>query len=124
MDLNEYLTITEAAKVMNKTVSMVGRLCRAGKFDGAEKKGNAAWLIPRAAVESYAPGRRGPATRKERAASGTAGIREEIAALEARYGTEPNAETAAAIEECMAGKGKKFSSIAGLMADLHDGNGD
>jgi hypothetical protein len=47
----------------------------------------------------------------------------EIAALEARYGTEPSAETAAAIEECGAGTGKKFPGIAGLMADLHDGNG-
>jgi hypothetical protein len=80
MNLDEYITITEAAKVLNKTVSMVGRLCRSGKFDGAEKKGNAAWLIPRASVESYTPGRRGPRTKKEKLSGELAGIREEIAA--------------------------------------------
>ena len=80
MNLNDYITITEAAKVLNKTVSMVGRLCRAGKFNGAEKKGNAAWLIPRASVESYTPGKRGPRTKKERLSSELAGIRAEIAA--------------------------------------------
>ena len=32
----------------------------------------------------------------------------------------PNAETIAAIEELRAGKGKKFSSLDELMADLHD----
>jgi hypothetical protein len=78
MNLDEYITITEAARVLNKTVSMVGRLCRSGKFDGAEKKGNAAWLIPRASVESYAPGKRGPRTKKERLSDELAGIRAEL----------------------------------------------
>jgi signal recognition particle GTPase len=51
-------------------------------------------------------------------------IAAEIAALEAKYGTTPNAETIAAIEECRAGKGKTFHSIEELMADLHDENDD
>jgi hypothetical protein len=80
MELNEYVTITEAAQILDKTVSMIGRLCRAGKLSGAEKKGNAAWLIPRASVESYAPGKRGPRTKKEKLAGDLAGIREELAA--------------------------------------------
>jgi hypothetical protein len=49
---------------------------------------------------------------------------QQIAALEAKYGTTPNAETIAAIEECRAGGGKRFSSIEALMADLHDENND
>jgi excisionase family DNA binding protein len=80
MNLDEYITITEAAQILNKTVSMIGRLCRAGKLSGAEKKGNAAWLIPRAAVESYTPGKRGPRTKKERLTGELADIRAELAA--------------------------------------------
>jgi hypothetical protein len=79
MNLDDYVTITEAAILLNKTVSMVGRLCRAGKFSGAEKKGNAAWLIPRTSVESYTPGKRGPRTKKEKLSAELDGIRAELA---------------------------------------------
>jgi len=48
----------------------------------------------------------------------------EIAALKKKYGTTPNAETIAAIEECRAGKGKRFNSIAELMEDLHNDDED
>jgi vacuolar-type H+-ATPase subunit I/STV1 len=51
-------------------------------------------------------------------------IKAEIAALEAKYGTTPNAETIAAIKEARAGKGKKLHSIDELMRDLHDENDD
>jgi hypothetical protein len=49
---------------------------------------------------------------------------QEIAALEAKYGTTPNAETITAIEELRAGKGKRVCSIEELMRDLHDENDD
>jgi hypothetical protein len=65
--------------MLNKTVGMIGRLCRAGKLPGAEKKGNAAWLIPRASVEGYTPMRRGPRAKKKRLSSELEGIRAEIA---------------------------------------------
>ena len=48
----------------------------------------------------------------------------EIAALKAKYGTTPNAETIAAIEEIRAGKGKRFNSIAELMDDLNNDDED
>jgi hypothetical protein len=51
-------------------------------------------------------------------------IEAEIAALEAKYGTTPNAETIAAMEEARAGKGKLCHSIEELMRDLHDENDD
>jgi hypothetical protein len=51
-------------------------------------------------------------------------IKAEIAALEAKYGTTPNAETVAAMEEARAGKGKRCHSIEELMLDLHDENDD
>jgi hypothetical protein len=85
MELNEYVTITEAAQILDKTVSMIGRLCRTGKLSGAEKKGNAAWLIPRASVESYTPGKRGPRTKKERLSSELAGIRAELTAAKGEH---------------------------------------
>jgi hypothetical protein len=51
-------------------------------------------------------------------------IKAEIAALEAKYGTTPNAETIAAMEEARAGKIKRCYSIEELMRDLHDENDD
>jgi excisionase family DNA binding protein len=74
---NNYVTTPEAAKLIGKTADMIAKLCQAGRLPGAEKIGNT-WLIPRAAVESYTPGRRGPLTKKERAASEMAGIRGEM----------------------------------------------
>jgi hypothetical protein len=82
VDLDEYVTITEAARLLNKTVGMVGRLCRAGKFLGAEKKGSAAWLIPRASVLNYTPGPRGPKPKRAKLAA------EKTAILEAAKETK------------------------------------
>jgi hypothetical protein len=45
-------------------------------------------------------------------------IKTEIAALEVKYGTTPNAETAAAIEELRTGKGERVT-IDQIMAELH-----
>jgi hypothetical protein len=69
MNLDDYLTAAEAAQLLNKTVSLVGRLCRAGKILGAEKKGSAAWLLPRESVLSYKPMKRGvkPGTQSKKA---------------------------------------------------------
>jgi excisionase family DNA binding protein len=72
---NGYITVTEAAGLSGKGIKMIARLCQTGKLPGAEKIGNT-WLIPRASVESYTPGKRGPRTKKER----LAGIRAELAA--------------------------------------------
>jgi hypothetical protein len=48
-------------------------------------------------------------------------IKAEIAALEAKYGTTPNAETVEAIEELRAGKGERVT-IAQIMAELNAGH--
>jgi hypothetical protein len=45
-------------------------------------------------------------------------IEAEITALEAKYGTTPNAETIAAIEELRAGKGERVT-IEQIMAELN-----
>jgi predicted DNA-binding transcriptional regulator AlpA len=80
MEIDDYVTASEAAKILGKTSGMIWVLCKDGKLPGAKKMGNAAWLIPRAAVESYTPGKRGPRTKKERIAGELADIRAELAA--------------------------------------------
>jgi hypothetical protein len=80
MDLEEYITVAEAAKKLKKSVPMISHLCRGGRLPGVVKLTTGAWLIPRASVESYTPGKRGPRTKKERVAGELAGIRSEMAA--------------------------------------------
>ena len=79
MEIDDYVTASEAAKMLGKTSGMIWILCKDGKLPGAKKMGNAAWLIPRASVESYTPGKRGPRTKKERVSDDLAGIRAELA---------------------------------------------
>ena len=56
---DKYMTATQAAEALNKTVSWIGRICRQGGFPGAEKMGISNWLIPREAVLNYKPNKRG-----------------------------------------------------------------
>jgi hypothetical protein len=79
MDLEEYMTVAEAAKKLKKSVPMISHLCRGGRLSGVVKLTTGAWLIPRASVESYTPGKRGPRTKKERLAEEMADIRSELA---------------------------------------------
>ncbi|MDR1916657.1 MAG: helix-turn-helix domain-containing protein [Synergistaceae bacterium] len=72
-----YVTTEEAAALIGKGINMISKLCQSGKLSGAEKLGNS-WLIPRASVESYSPGKRGPRTKKERLSSELDGIRADI----------------------------------------------
>jgi hypothetical protein len=74
-----YITATEAATITGKKIRMIAVLCQSGRLPGAEKIGNT-WLIPRASVESYTPGKRGPRTKKERLVGEMVGIRAELAA--------------------------------------------
>lgn len=62
MDIGDYISVAEAAEIMQKDPSLVQKMCRAGKLDGATKKGRD-WLIPRKSAENYTPGPRGFAAR-------------------------------------------------------------
>jgi excisionase family DNA binding protein len=73
-----YLTVTEAAKILKITDIRVQQLCQNGRLSAIKFARD--WLIPRASVESYTPGKRGPRTKKERLAEEMAGIRVELAA--------------------------------------------
>jgi hypothetical protein len=59
MDLSEYMTVSEAAKTLNKSVPMISHLCRGGRLANAVKLSTGAWLIPRESVLNYAPMKRG-----------------------------------------------------------------
>jgi hypothetical protein len=75
----DYVTTIEASALIGKCESMIARLCQTGRLYGARKIGKT-WLIPREALESYTPMRRGRRTNKEKLAADLAGIREGIAA--------------------------------------------
>jgi hypothetical protein len=59
MELDEYVTIAEAAKMLGKSVPMISHLCRGGRFANAVKLSTGAWLIPRESVLNYKPMKRG-----------------------------------------------------------------
>jgi hypothetical protein len=79
MDLEEYMTVSEAAKKLKKSVPMISHLCRGGQLFGAVKLTTGAWLIPIESVNSYTPGKRGPRTNKEKLADDLAGIQTAVA---------------------------------------------
>jgi hypothetical protein len=71
---NEYLTVTQAAKELNKTTGWIRNLCIRGILRGAEKIDVSNWLIPRESVLNYTPGTRGPKPRKAKLAAEKAAI--------------------------------------------------
>jgi hypothetical protein len=78
MDLTEYMTVSEAAQLLNKSVPMISHLCRGGRLANAVKLSTGAWLIPRESVLSYVPMKRGvkpgTQTKKQRLAAEKAEI--------------------------------------------------
>lgn len=49
-----YVSVTEAAEMLNLKRNRIGVLCREGRFPGAEKVGTT-WIIPREAVLNHQP---------------------------------------------------------------------
>ena len=52
MDIEKFITVREACKLLNVNKARVAVLCREGRFKGARKL-NLGWIIPRAAVENF-----------------------------------------------------------------------
>jgi len=73
LELSEYVTVTEATKIMGKAASMIARLCQDDKLPGAKKIAKT-WMIPRESVLNYTPGPRGPKPKSERLAAEKAEI--------------------------------------------------
>lgn len=53
-----FLSVTEAAKILNLGRTQILRLCNQGRLAGAQKVGNG-WIIPKSSVETYTPGEKG-----------------------------------------------------------------
>ena len=49
-----YVNAPEAARLLNVSRSRIGKLCLAGRFQGALKVGTS-WIIPREAVSNHKP---------------------------------------------------------------------
>ena len=49
-----YMTSKEAARYINRTDSLIRKLCKAGKLQGAVKVGNT-WIIPEETIKNYVP---------------------------------------------------------------------
>lgn len=56
----DYVDGPAAAKMLKVTTNHVRLLCATGKLKGAMKLGTSGWIIPRASVLNYVPGRKGP----------------------------------------------------------------
>ena len=76
---DKFVTVEEAAELANRKVSLIRVLCRAGRFPGAVKMGNA-WIIPREEVAAYQPAKRGVKPQKAKLAAERAELQ---AAIEA-----------------------------------------
>ena len=52
MDIDEYISADEAAKILDYRKESITLLCRQGKFEGVKRIGHQ-WFIPRSSVENY-----------------------------------------------------------------------
>jgi len=52
MDIDEYISADEAAKILDYRKESISLLCRQGKFEGVKRIGHQ-WFIPRSSVENY-----------------------------------------------------------------------
>jgi hypothetical protein len=74
-DIENYVTSTEASKMIGRVARVISQLCQDGKLPGAKKIAKT-WLIPRASVLNYTPGPRGPKSKKAKFAAEKAAILE------------------------------------------------
>lgn len=75
---SEYVSVSEAAELLDLKRNRIGVLCREGRFPGAEKVGNT-WIIPREAVLNHKPLPPGVKPRKEKLAAEREEIQNAIA---------------------------------------------
>ena len=52
MNIEDYVTASEAGKILNVNRARIGVLCREGRFEGA-KKISLGWVIPRESVRNF-----------------------------------------------------------------------
>ena len=64
--LDDYISLSEAAKLFGHHKNFWARLCQQGKLPGARKIGRM-WVVPRKSIQNYTPGPQGFAAVKKRA---------------------------------------------------------
>ena len=64
--LDDYISLSEAARIIERHPKHLALLCRQGKLEGARKIGRD-WVVPRESVQNYTPGPQGFAAVKKRA---------------------------------------------------------
>ena len=95
---DKYVTVAQAAEMLNKTVSWIGRACRQGYFPNAEKMGTTGWLIPRESVLNYVPAPRGPQPKKAKLAAERAEILKKIKEINLHTDTDSGTSEIAPLE--------------------------
>ena len=78
MDIQDLVSVEEAAKILGYRKSSVALLCRQGKLEGAFRIGHQ-WLIPRTTIENYEKGPQGFAAIWKRRREAEIAADEEIA---------------------------------------------
>ena len=68
-----YVTAPEAGEILGLKKARIGQLCRAGRFEGAIKVGDA-WIIPRESVKNHKSLPPGVKPRKVRLAAERAAV--------------------------------------------------
>ena len=58
MELSDYVSVYEAAQLINRKESLIRTLCQNGRLAGVTKFGKS-WLIPRNSILNYTPAKRG-----------------------------------------------------------------
>lgn len=62
----DFMTADQAAEYINRSKSLICKLCVRGELTGAKRIGKKMWLIPKSSIENYTPGPQGFAAVKAR----------------------------------------------------------
>ena len=117
MDINDLVSVEEAAKILGYRKSSVALLCRQGKLEGAFRIGHQ-WLIPRTTIENYEKGPQGfAAIWKRRREAEKAQLEAEIAAdEEIAEGSDDKENLEREILACMRTLIRKFNRLEKIIA--------
>ncbi len=117
MDINELVSVKEAAKILGYEKSSVTLLCRKGKLEGAFRIGHQ-WMIPRSTVEQYKPAPQGFAAVWERRRQAEKLQLEAELAADPEYveGADENEELEREILQCMRTLIRKFNRLEKVIA--------
>ena len=99
INIKDFLTTDEVAKILNLTRGSVCDLCRKGKLAGASRVGQRVWVIPKQSIDDYEPALRGfAAVQAKRRADAEKALAEQNAAIRAAKGLPERESEASSVE--------------------------